>query len=83
VAEQVRPPAMRSCTASLARSVAADASELADFFASPIACWATSEIFAIASAAPLRTVCAAPDPVVLPDRVLVESLIGGTSCSTN
>jgi hypothetical protein len=50
---------------------------LADFFASPIACWATSEIFAMASAAPLRNASAALDAVVAPDRILVESLIEG------
>ena len=59
----------------------ADASVLADFFASPIACWATSEIFAMASAAPLRTASAALDAVVAPDRVLAESLIERASCS--
>src|SRR5215475_9733021 len=75
------PPEMRSCTASLARSLAAEASELADFFASPIACWAASEIAPMASAALLRIVSPALE-VAAPDRVLVESLIRRASCST-
>jgi hypothetical protein len=65
----------------LARSVAAEASELADFFASPIACCAASETAAMASAAVLRIASPALDivvpDIVAPDRVLVESLIGG------
>src|SRR5262249_32602219 len=56
--------------------VAAEASELADFFASPIACCAASETAAMASVAVLRIASPALD-IVAPDRVLVESLIGG------